>query len=83
MACGREYDESCVYRIRVKGNLDEKWSEWFDGFDITPQPEDETLLIGPVADQSALHGLLCKIRDLGLPLLGLERGDKDAKVGPP
>ena len=45
MACGREYDECCVYRIRVKGNLDEKWSEWFDGFDITPQPEDETLLL--------------------------------------
>jgi hypothetical protein len=83
MACGKEFDECCVYRIRVKGSLDEKWSDWFDGFDITPKPNDETLLIGPVADQAALHGLLCKIRDLGLPLLALEREDETTEAGPP
>ena len=69
MTNGREFDEQAVYQIRVKGNLDRKWSSWFDGFTIVPQANDETLLTGPVADQAALHGLLGKIRDLGLPLL--------------
>jgi hypothetical protein len=59
----------------VKGNLDLKWSDWFDGFTLTPQAGDETLLAGPVADQAALHGLLAKIRDLGLPLLLVKRVD--------
>jgi hypothetical protein len=61
--------------MRVKGNLDAKWSNWFDGLTITPQADDETLLTGPVADQAALHGLLDKIRDLGLPLLSVKRID--------
>jgi hypothetical protein len=62
-----------VYQIRVKGNLDLRWSDWFDGFSITPVRDDETLLIGSVADQAALHGVLHKIRDLGLPLLTVQR----------
>jgi len=70
---GREFDEPAVYQIRVKGNLDRKWSDWFDGFTIVPQANDETLLTGPVVDQAALHGLLVKIRDLGLPLLLVKR----------
>ena len=61
------------YRIRVQGILDSKWSDWFDGLDIAPQAGGETLLRGPVADQAALHGLLAKIRDLGLPLLSVEQ----------
>ncbi len=61
----------------MKGILDEKWSDWFDGFTIAPQG-DETLLIGPVADQAALHGLLAKIRDLGLPLLSIKRVEREA-----
>ena len=69
----REFDKQGVYEIRVKGTLDRKWSDWFDGFTITPQGNDETLLTGPVADQAALHGLLAKIRDLGLPLLSVKR----------
>ncbi len=75
MTDGREFDKQAVYQIRVKGNLDRKWSDWFDGFTIVshPQGNDETLLTGPVADQSALHGLLAKIRDLGLPLLSVKR----------
>ena len=73
MTNGTEFDQRAVYQIRVKGNLDHKWSDWFDGFTITPQPGDETLLTGPVLDQAALHGLLSKIRDLGLPLLRIER----------
>ena len=73
MTHGREFDRQGIYRIRVRGILDEKWSDWFDGFTIKPQVDDETLLAGPVADQAALHGLLNKIRDLGLPLLSVER----------
>ena len=66
------------YRIRVEGRLDGRWSEWFNGLVITPQGEDETLLTGSVADQAALHGVLAKIRDLGLPLLSVIRADDDA-----
>lgn len=79
MTDGREFDEQASYQIKVKGNLDQKWSDWFNGFTITPQavdkrhPNDTTLLTGPVADQAALHGLLAKIRDLGLPLLSVKR----------
>lgn len=75
MTDGHKFDRPSFYRIRVKGNLDRKWSDWFDGFTITPQPADTTLLTGPVADQAALHGLLAKIRDLGLPLLSVRRGE--------
>ena len=73
MTDGREFDEQAIYQIRVKGNLDQKWSGWFDGFTIAPQADGATLLTGPVADQAALHGLLAKIRDLGLPLLLVKR----------
>ena len=69
----RESDKEGIYEIRVRGVLDKKWSDWFDGFTIMPQANDETLLTGPVADQAALHGLLAKIRDLGLPLLSVKR----------
>jgi len=73
MTDGREFDTQAVYHIEVKGNLDQKWSDWFDGLTITPQANDATILTGPVADQAALHGLLGKIRDLGLPLLLVKR----------
>jgi hypothetical protein len=76
MTDGREFDRSGTYQIRVKGVLDEKWSDWFDGLTVTRQ-DDETLLTGPVRDQAALHGLLARIRDLGLPLLSVRRiGDE-------
>jgi hypothetical protein len=57
------------YQIKVRGHLDPKWRDWFDGFSIEPQANDETLLTGAVEDQAALHGILAKIRDLGLSLL--------------
>ena len=76
MAERRDFDRQAVYQIRVKGNLDSKWSDWFDGLTISLQANHETLLAGPVADQCALHGLLAKIRDLGLPLLSIERMEK-------
>ena len=77
MTNGCKFDERATYHIRVRGNLEERWSDWFDGFSITPQTDDQTLLIGVVADQAALHGLLAKIRDLGLPLLSLERVESE------
>jgi hypothetical protein len=77
MTDGREFDKQGTYQIRVKGNLDQKCSDWFDGFTITPQADGITLLTGPVADQSALHGLLAKVRDLGLPLLSVKRVENE------
>ena len=62
-----------VYQIVVKGHLDREWSDWFDGLTITLVDNGETILSGPVVDQTALHGVLIKIRDLGLPLLSLTR----------
>ena len=87
MSNGHEFDKQGIYRIRVKGNLDQKWSDWFDGFTIAPQANDETLLTGPVVDQAALHGLLAKIRDLGLPILLVKQVEATARghegpVGP-
>jgi hypothetical protein len=58
-----------ITHIRVKGNLDEKWADWFEGFVITSRDSGETLMSGMVADQAALHGILGKIRFLDLPLL--------------
>jgi hypothetical protein len=58
-----------VYQIRIKGHLDAQWASWFAGLTITQADNGETLLSGPVIDQAALHGLLRKIRDLGLPLI--------------
>lgn len=77
MTDGREFDEQAIYQIEVKGNLDQKWSDWFDGFTISLQADGATLLTGPVADQAALHGLLGKIRDLGLPLLSVKRVESE------
>jgi hypothetical protein len=57
--------------IRVKGYIDEDWSEWFGGLTITHSDQGETLLAGTVADQAALHGLLSKVRDLGLALISV------------
>ena len=62
-----------AYRIKVKGHLDRHWSLWFDGLTVTPIGNGETHLTGQVRDQAALHGLLTKLRDLGLPLIALHR----------
>lgn len=65
--------ERMVYLIRVKGTLDPSWSEWFDGMAVEATAGGETVLRGPIRDQTALHGLLGKIRDMGLPLLSLQQ----------
>lgn len=72
MADGHQFDKPTIYQIKVKGILDETWSDWFGALTIARQ-KDETLLIGQVRDQAALHGLLARIRDLGLPLLLVEQ----------
>ena len=61
-----------VYRIKIQGHLDSSWSEWFEGLIITNGANETTVLTGVVADQPALHGLIAKVRDLGLPLLLVE-----------
>jgi hypothetical protein len=63
--------------IRVKGALDSMWSAWFEGLQVASDDIDQTVISGPVADQAALHGLLSKIRDLGLDLLEVRRIDAD------
>ena len=60
-----------IYQIRLKGHLGRQWTAWFEGLTITLEDNGETRLTGPVVDQAALHGLLRKVRDLGLPLLAV------------
>jgi hypothetical protein len=62
-----------IYQIRIKGHLDEQWSDWFENATIILEEDGNTLLTLPVIDQAALHGLLKKIRDLGMPLLSVNR----------
>lgn len=62
-----------VYQIRIKGHLGSQWTDWFEGLTVTLEDDGDTLLTGPVIDQAALHGLLRKVRDLGLPLLSVNR----------
>ena len=66
-------DQPMVYQIRIEGHLGPKWTEWFGYVSITLEDNGETLLTGPVVDQAALHGLLRKIRDLGMPLISAIR----------
>jgi hypothetical protein len=66
-----------IYEIRIDGHLGGQWSDWFDGLTITLEDDGQTLLTGPVVDQAALHGLLRKVRDLGLPLLSITRVETD------
>ena len=66
------------YEIRVSGHLEPRWAAWFDGLDVLTQEDGTTLISGVVADQSALHGLLAKLRDLGIPLISLLERRHDA-----
>jgi len=67
----RDAGQPMVYQIRIKGHLGPQWTNWFEGLTITLEEEGDTLLTGPVVDQAALHGLLKKVRDLGMPLLSV------------
>ncbi len=69
-----------TYEIRLKGHLEARWAKWFDGLAITLEDNGDTLLTGPVVDQAALHGILKKVRDLGMPLVSVsavEHGQAD------
>lgn len=77
----KKHKQHQCYEIRIKGHLDDRWSEWFEGLTITLEEDGNTLLTGPVIDQAALHGLLKKVRDLGMPLLSvcpLDPGQTDS-----
>jgi hypothetical protein len=65
-------DHPTVYQIRIKGHLGHQWTDWFEGLTITLEDNGDTLLTGPVIDQAALHGLLKKVRDLGMPLISVD-----------
>ena len=74
-------DQPFVYQIRIKGHLGPRWADWFGGLTITLEDNGDTLLTGPVVDQAALHGLLKKVRDLGMPLISVisvQPGQADA-----
>jgi hypothetical protein len=75
MSDKQTFDEKHIqhphYQIRIKGHLDARWAEWFEGLTIMQEADDVTLLTGPVADQAALYGLLKKVRDLGMPLISV------------
>jgi len=65
----RQVKQPMVYQIRIRGHLGPQWTDWFDGLTIILEEDGNTLLTGPVIDQAALHGLIKKVRDLGMPLL--------------
>lgn len=74
-------DEPVLYQIRIVGHLDRRWTDWLGGLEITLEEGGDTLLTGPVEDQAALHGLLRRVRDLGMPLISVSRvepGEADA-----
>jgi hypothetical protein len=77
-----DHHESGRYEIRIKGHLDDRWAERFEGLSFTRESDGTTTLSGPVIDQAALHGLLRKVRDLGLPLISVIRVDPKQANGP-
>jgi hypothetical protein len=80
-ASTEDQHEPGLYEIRIKGHLADRWADWFGDLTITLEEDGDTLLTGPVVDQAALFGLLRKVRDLGMPLLSVNRiepGQADA-----
>ena len=69
----KPFEESEIYQIIVSGLMDETWSDWFDGFSISPLGQEQTILVGPIRDQADLHGLLARCRDLGLAIISINR----------
>jgi len=72
-----DFDEPLAYQIRLKGHLGSDWAEWFGGLSVTLEGDGTTLLISPAIDQAALHGLLKKVRDLGLTLISINPIEPD------
>ena len=78
----KQNEKARIYQIRIEGQLDQQWTDWFEGLSITQDQDGKTLLTGPVVDQSALHGLLKKVRDLGMPLVSVNRIETDRCSNP-
>ncbi|MBF4764468.1 hypothetical protein ISU07_15145 [Nocardioides islandensis] len=74
--------DAVTYEIRIQGRLGDRWAAWFDGMEIVATDDGTTLIRGRIADQAALHGLIQKVRDLGLPLLSVTRTDTPTPTGP-
>lgn len=77
MQVGQTPQSRAIYHIKVSGDLDPKWEDWFGGFTIVPQTDNTTIMTGTVKDQAALHGIIAKIRDLGLSLISVNRIDSE------
>jgi hypothetical protein len=75
----REGEAMPVYEIRIRGHLDSRWSAWFDGMALTNEVGGETVLLGPVVDQAALHSLLIKVHSLNLTLISVLRIETDSQ----
>ena len=73
----QQRDQPVIYQLRIEGHLSPHWAEWFEGLTITLEENGDTLLTGPVMDQAVLHGLLKKVRDVGMPLLSVTRVQAD------
>jgi len=71
------WQEAGRYEIRLKGHLETRWAAWFDGLSLTHESDGTTVIHGPIVDQAALHGVLQKVRDLGLPLVSVTQVDPD------
>jgi hypothetical protein len=76
-------DDPGRYEIRVQGRLETRWAAWFDGMTLTPESDGTTTIHGPVVDQAALHGLLRKLRDVGLPLVSVAHVPASARPTTP
>ena len=73
MSDKRNPDQPIIYQINIEGHLDDRWAAWFENASISLEENGDTLITCPVVDQAALHGLLKKVRDLGMPLLSINR----------
>ena len=76
-------DQPMVYQLRIEGHLGCQWTDWFGGLTITLEDNGDTLLTGPVVDQAALHGLFKNVRDLGMPLVSVNRVEPGPSTRPP
>ncbi|HLA87021.1 MAG TPA: hypothetical protein VJL10_03270 [Anaerolineales bacterium] len=75
-------DQPVIYEIRIKGHLGHQWTDWFGEVTFTLEDNGDTLITGPVVDQAALHGLLKKVRDLGMPLISVNGVEPDPSTTP-
>jgi hypothetical protein len=78
----KQNEKARIYQIRIEGQLGQQWTDWFEELSITQEEDGTTLLTGPIIDQSALHGLLKKVRDLGMPLISVNRMETNGCSNP-